>query len=1533
DRANSNGILAKMEKYNLDIEDFMQLLEGIKTYRDRFEALYEFARKYSEEPMTDQIKDMYRALHQKGLIIEGLAVYIDRKTPGIYFGVEEYFRPNEDRGIANDRLRRAAENAGKAISDLQRLVENVYQDRRAAQEYMVRKLKATNKIDDNETVESLGIASLMIPDALEKLVKDHQLNEKEALDLSIEAYQKPHLKQYQSEFGMWWRDFRRQVEDSDWTQWMPRSWGGGAKIIALTVLSAGIFGLIFFFLGGVDKKLRAWFKNRQKAAFQKLRRETQATQPTLETQEIKPIEQISEVREGQPAEIAVEPADTQAQQDGHETKTDKPDDQGINPDAAARSEIRKAKAPKESHAEREGKFSLIKVLAIPILVAFSLGLMLTLGMLMGQLGVVAGAADFAKMSLMGRVEIARQIFLGIAAQRIGQWETGYSLLWGLEWLFWFRFSYEFALWVKEGGWKTIRFSFKSQKDIEGKGSSWFAAGDLNIQALRSSLQANKQQNVVVLEQLATTADRLKDVTEKDFVEAFNAILKMTNFHTRIDIDRYKTNLAKEPQELLQRAQETEPKLSEAEYLTLNTALLQVIYPREIQKNKNKNLMYEYEESVKRSRMRAYTSIVTLSQALLTTIYEALTLALFDSSPLFIAFQVAVYAFINKPFRQLLAAFLIRPGVKKVLDNIHAYVANEDNETRLSRSMLSGDIGVMKNNSPAEAAEAMRNRALEYMNNIKMVEEYDRETNKPTGKMIPDPNDHMKLEFASGSTDPDTLVEEARQLLELIRIFGPKKVTYFHAEENFAAKLGAMQRVKQFLAEAIMHPMTFISEKFDERRWEAYMMTENGQQVRRRMIQIQEKNKFYVVEKENVGFKDKDGETHFIHDAEIESEELYLDELGAPVYRRFGGGNILRYAPGKDHLDADKARDLEVGQGQKVFFDYQRGLFVDPETRDPYEGGNWFLNYGLRKVKIKFLEGKDDETGENFVLQILPSGDMIRFNSRQEAYRANADQYDLVFRNLNGEVAYRMHRGALYRGDQDPLAAGATPLAAPGTIKYHPEHKAFIKAGTENTESPEFAAGLEQNLSIEPEYRGELGRFYVDGKEPHEREQKEIFVKDGDWQKRGLSSILYQKQSNGSFVKARDQDEQEIGEVRSVPTFSLQKMGFMRSTIDSSIVLGQGPQGEPKVSAYRSTDWGDFFSKGTTARVTAMGDNYESPSMLEELDLIDLRTQRKVRFAFVDIMRGRYEWNRGFAGGAGILYVTAANGKTIELEVSQNGELMGPNGEVIASKLKQVSEHDLKAFALNLVESYSRKYGAAVLIDEMGEPEKENQPKTLRFFRQGKETRTIEPFQKGDATRQHKFQLHDYGYFYAYASGDKQDQLVTIDEKGTLLQGMQIGRDYRRDESQEFFGFDPRLLERAGFSAEAIETAQSGVIGDTSDLHLGKLGKAHQYLIPQGDAAVQNMKNSRNELLARSVFYFEDNKWRLGYLVDSDDHFEVKDGKIMRHGQLVSENFQELELSDDAVNNVKRLKFKDRDADQLESYIYEETYRGKYLFSD
>src|SRR3989338_5062703 len=151
------------------------------------------------------------------------------------------------------------------------------------------------------------------------------------------------------------------------------------------------------------------------------------------------------------------------------------------------------------------------------------------------------------------------------------------------------------------------------------GSSEFLVGDLDAQALRNSLTNNKQ-NVLVLEKLGTTTDKLNQVTEQDFVRAFNEILSMHDFHIRVDANAYKSIISKEMQGVLVRAQTPDAKLSDLEYLRLNKALLQAIYPHETRKTLSKEMQWVLVRAQTPDAKLSDLEYLRLNRALLQAIY-------------------------------------------------------------------------------------------------------------------------------------------------------------------------------------------------------------------------------------------------------------------------------------------------------------------------------------------------------------------------------------------------------------------------------------------------------------------------------------------------------------------------------------------------------------------------------------------------------------------------------------------------------------------------------------------------------------------------------------------------------------------------------------------------------------------------------------------------------------------------------------------------------------------------------------------------
>jgi hypothetical protein len=112
----------------------------------------------------------------------------------------------------------------------------------------------------------------------------------------------------------------------------------------------------------------------------------------------------------------------------------------------------------------------------------------------------------------------------------------------------------------------------------------FSVGDLEIPDLLNSLQGNRQDDKTVLQKLGLDADTVKTVATDDLVNRLNAVLLMKDFHSSIAADSYKSSLDEEIQNILTRAKANDNPLTDQDYKRLNRALLEAIYPHEIQKS-------------------------------------------------------------------------------------------------------------------------------------------------------------------------------------------------------------------------------------------------------------------------------------------------------------------------------------------------------------------------------------------------------------------------------------------------------------------------------------------------------------------------------------------------------------------------------------------------------------------------------------------------------------------------------------------------------------------------------------------------------------------------------------------------------------------------------------------------------------------------------------------------------------------------------------------------------------------------------------
>ena len=105
------------------------------------------------------------------------------------------------------------------------------------------------------------------------------------------------------------------------------------------------------------------------------------------------------------------------------------------------------------------------------------------------------------------------------------------------------------------------------------GSSTFLVGDLDFSKLRNELRDSRLANKIVFEKLGFSATTVKTVSEEALSDPFDEILKMRDFYSKIGADKYKARLSDEMQQLLSKAQVADPSLTDNDYSTLNRALL------------------------------------------------------------------------------------------------------------------------------------------------------------------------------------------------------------------------------------------------------------------------------------------------------------------------------------------------------------------------------------------------------------------------------------------------------------------------------------------------------------------------------------------------------------------------------------------------------------------------------------------------------------------------------------------------------------------------------------------------------------------------------------------------------------------------------------------------------------------------------------------------------------------------------------------------------------------------------------------------
>ncbi len=112
----------------------------------------------------------------------------------------------------------------------------------------------------------------------------------------------------------------------------------------------------------------------------------------------------------------------------------------------------------------------------------------------------------------------------------------------------------------------------------------FFAGDLYVDKLRNALKDGRLANKIILEKAGLNADTVTIASENELLRAFNEILKMRDFHSKIGLDQYEPLISSEMQQLLMREEVFDPNITDEDYLRFNRALLEAIYPQEVKKS-------------------------------------------------------------------------------------------------------------------------------------------------------------------------------------------------------------------------------------------------------------------------------------------------------------------------------------------------------------------------------------------------------------------------------------------------------------------------------------------------------------------------------------------------------------------------------------------------------------------------------------------------------------------------------------------------------------------------------------------------------------------------------------------------------------------------------------------------------------------------------------------------------------------------------------------------------------------------------------
>jgi len=110
----------------------------------------------------------------------------------------------------------------------------------------------------------------------------------------------------------------------------------------------------------------------------------------------------------------------------------------------------------------------------------------------------------------------------------------------------------------------------------------FKQGDVDVALLKRTLRNYRASDQLIMKELGLRASQLADLNEDQVVQAFNALLAMDNFYSRVEINEYR--LEGETLRLLDRARQagrTGSTLVKDDLAALNRGLIESIYAQEM----------------------------------------------------------------------------------------------------------------------------------------------------------------------------------------------------------------------------------------------------------------------------------------------------------------------------------------------------------------------------------------------------------------------------------------------------------------------------------------------------------------------------------------------------------------------------------------------------------------------------------------------------------------------------------------------------------------------------------------------------------------------------------------------------------------------------------------------------------------------------------------------------------------------------------------------------------------------------------------